>query len=164
MGDNVDFPRGIVGFNCGQQGQLPLGIAREGTSGHFLAVSNTQGSIDPDYFWSAGVPQRSFDAMSISKQPRAGAKVRAVTGPRSSLRMVVDPNGGCVEWQTTRFGLRTRVQLVTLAQTVCLASAHSFPQEDSSDLVPFDPYSSNVCCLGLGIQAPLSRDLCILHF
>jgi hypothetical protein len=53
IGDDVDIPSGIVGFNLGEQGNVPLGIAREGTSGHFLAVTHAQCTIDPDFFWSA---------------------------------------------------------------------------------------------------------------
>lgn len=34
-------------------------------------------------------------------QPGAGAQVRGITGPNSSVQMVVDPAGGWVEWVRT---------------------------------------------------------------
>jgi hypothetical protein len=56
-------------------------------------------------------------------QPGAGAKVRGITGPSSSVQMVVDPAGGWVEWVTTAVRIADNVFVIAPPPTLGLAPA-----------------------------------------
>src|SRR5512135_2505656 len=47
ISNDEDVPSRIVGFNVGQRGNVPLGIARSGTPGQQLSIAHPQRSIDP---------------------------------------------------------------------------------------------------------------------
>src|SRR5207247_95136 len=70
IGDHVDCASGIGHFNVSQQGNVALRVARCGTAGDLLAITNPQCAIHPDLLLAAAVIQRSFDAMPICRPPR----------------------------------------------------------------------------------------------
>src|SRR6266852_5701418 len=47
ISNDEDVPGRIVGFNVGQRGNVPLGIARSGTPGQHLPIAHAQRSIVP---------------------------------------------------------------------------------------------------------------------
>jgi hypothetical protein len=65
VGNNEKVPFGIVRFDCFEQRDVVLGIARSGTARDFLAITHSQRPIDPHLVVTTTVLQRSLDAMTI---------------------------------------------------------------------------------------------------
>ncbi len=63
IADDEDVTAGIVGFDVGQQGDVPFGVARGSTPGQLLAIAHPQCPIDPGFLRIAPIVQRRFDAM-----------------------------------------------------------------------------------------------------
>ena len=74
IGDDEDVAFGIVGFDVGEQGDVPFGVARSGASGHFLAIAHPQCPVDPGFLGATLIVQRRFDAVPIRRPARSGVK------------------------------------------------------------------------------------------
>ena len=60
--NNENVPSWVVGLDVLEQLNVVLGIACSSASGHFFAVTDPQGSRDPDLVITTTVLQRCFDA------------------------------------------------------------------------------------------------------
>lgn len=93
VGDDENIPRGIVRFDGLEQLDVVFRITRSRTARDLLTIADAQRSREPDLVvYSMGALMRWPSA----DQPGAGAKVRGLTGPSSSVQRVVDPTGGWV--------------------------------------------------------------------
>ena len=61
--DNEDVTRWIVGFDVLKECDVVRRVARSGTASEFLAIPDSQGSIDPGFLGIATVVQGRFDAV-----------------------------------------------------------------------------------------------------
>ncbi len=95
IGDDEDVAFGIVGFDVGEQGDVPFGVARSGAAGQFLAIAHPQCPVDPGFLGATRhASNGALMRCPLGDQPAAGSKVRGTTGPSSSVQTVVEPSGG----------------------------------------------------------------------
>jgi len=70
IGDQEDIADRVVRFDVLQQSDVVRRVARGCTPGQLLAITHTQGSIDPSFFGATAVIERRFDAMPIGRPGR----------------------------------------------------------------------------------------------